>query len=127
LPRAAERLQAIGGSFTLHQGNFAGLQSVLAAEGLTQGDMVLADLGMSSMQVDDPERGFSYVRDGPLDMRMDRTRGRSAAQLPATISEPELAQALRTLGDEPEAEAIAAAIVAARQQQPLLRTGELVR
>src|SRR5947209_3799775 len=107
LPRAAERLQAVGGSFTLHQGNFAGLQGVLAAEGLTQGDMVLADLGMSSMQVDDPERGFSYVRDGPLDMRMDRTRGRSAAQLLASISEEELREALRELGDEPDARRIA--------------------
>jgi len=87
---------------------------------------VLADLGMSSMQVDDPERGFSYARDGPLDMRMDRSRGRTAAQLLATISEKDLAQALRDLSDEPEAEAIAAALVAAREQRPLLRTGEVV-
>lgn len=127
LPRAAERLQAIGGSFTLQQGNFAGLQGVLAAAGLTQVDMVLADLGMSSMQVDDPERGFSYVRDGPLDMRMDRTRGRSAAQLLATIAEEELREALRELGDEPDARRIAAAIVAARERAPLLRTSDLSR
>jgi 16S rRNA (cytosine1402-N4)-methyltransferase len=85
---------------------------------------VLADLGMSSMQVDDPGRGFSYVRDGPLDMRMDRSRGRTAAQVLNTIAEAELARALRELGDEPEAELIAAAIVRAR---PLERTTDLVR
>jgi 16S rRNA (cytosine1402-N4)-methyltransferase len=127
LPRARERLEAVGFPFRLHHGNFAGLPAVLAAEGLTAVDLVLADLGMSSMQVDDPERGFSYTRDGPLDMRMDRSRGRTAAQLLAAISQKELEQALRDLGDEPEAEAIAAAIVAARRQRPLLRTGELVR
>jgi 16S rRNA (cytosine1402-N4)-methyltransferase len=82
---------------------------------------------MSSMQVDDAERGFSYVRDGPLDMRIDRSRGRSAAELLATISEEELRQALTELGDEPEGQRIAAAIVAARQRQPIQRTQELAR
>jgi 16S rRNA (cytosine1402-N4)-methyltransferase len=82
---------------------------------------------MSSMQVDDAERGFSYVREGPLDMRMDRSRGRTAAQLLATLPESELAQALRELGDEPEAEHIAAALVAARQQRPLERTSDVSR
>src|SRR4051812_14974837 len=127
LSRARQRLEALGFPFTLHHGNFAGLPSLLAAEGLTAADAVLADLGMSSMQVDDPERGFSYVRDGPLDMRMDRSRGRSAAQLLATIAEAELREALSELGDEPAARPIAAAIVAARQQQPLERTGDLAR
>jgi 16S rRNA (cytosine1402-N4)-methyltransferase len=88
---------------------------------------VLADLGMSSMQVDDPERGFSYVRDGPLDMRMDRSRGRSAAQLLATISQADLARALRELGDEPDAERIAEAILAASQHGELVRTTDLAR
>jgi 16S rRNA (cytosine1402-N4)-methyltransferase len=127
LPRAREQLAALGLPFTLHQGNFAGLPAILAMEGLPAADLILADLGMSSMQVDDPERGFSYRRDGPLDMRMDRSRGRTAAQLLATISEPELSQALRDLGDEPEAERIAAALVAARKRGPLQRTGDLVR
>jgi 16S rRNA (cytosine1402-N4)-methyltransferase len=127
LPRARERLDDTGFPFTLHQGNFAGLPAVLAADGLEAADMVLADLGMSSMQVDDPERGFSYVRDGPLDMRMDRSRGRTAAQVLAAISEEELRQALRDWGDEPEAGRIAAAVVAARQKEPLERTGDLVR
>jgi 16S rRNA (cytosine1402-N4)-methyltransferase len=127
LPRARERLEATSLPFSLHHGNFAALPSILAAEGLAGVDGLLADLGMSSMQVDDPQRGFSYVRDGPLDMRMDRTRGRSAAQLLATISQADLAQALRDLGDEPDADRIAAAIVAARDREELTRTTDLAR
>jgi 16S rRNA (cytosine1402-N4)-methyltransferase len=127
LPRARERLEAVGHPFTLHQANFAGLETVLAAQGLPGVDVLLADLGMSSMQVDDPERGFSYVRDGPLDMRMDRSRGRTAADLLATIREQELAEALREIGDEPEAGRIAAAVVAARQRETLRRTRDLAQ
>jgi 16S rRNA (cytosine1402-N4)-methyltransferase len=115
LPRAHERLHSVGASFTVHHANFAGLPALVAAEGVAQVDGVLADLGMSSMQVDDPARGFSYARSGPLDMRMDRTRGRTAAQLLAELPPQELAQALRDLGDEPEAERIATAIVKARR------------
>jgi 16S rRNA (cytosine1402-N4)-methyltransferase len=126
LPRARERLEAVGLPFALHHANFAGLPGVLAAEGVAA-DVLVADLGMSSMQVDDPERGFSYVRDGPLDMRMDRSRGRTAAQLLATIAEADLARALRELGDEPEAERVAAALVLARRRQPLERTGDVAR
>ncbi len=127
LPHARERLAGLGLPFALHHGNFAGLPAVLAAEGVAAADMILADLGMSSMQVDDPGRGFSYVRDGPLDMRMDRARGRTAAEVLATIPEAELARALRELGDEPEAALVAAALVAARQRQPLERTGDVAR
>jgi 16S rRNA (cytosine1402-N4)-methyltransferase len=127
LQKARERLQPVGHPFSLHHANFASLANLLASEGLSGMDAVLADLGMSSMQVDDTERGFSYVRDGPLDMRMDRSRGRTAAQLLATISEQDLAQALRELGDEPDADRLAAAIVAARQRQALGRTTDLAR
>lgn len=127
LPRARERLTATGLPFSLHHSNFAALPSILASEGVAEVQAVVADLGMSSMQVDDAERGFSYVREGPLDMRMDRSRGRSAAQVLATISERELARALRELGDEPEAERVAAALVAARQQTPLERTSDVTR
>jgi 16S rRNA (cytosine1402-N4)-methyltransferase len=125
LPAAKARLDQTGLAFTLRHANFAGLLATLAAEGIEEVDGVLADLGMSSMQVDDAERGFSYVRDGPLDMRMDRTRGRPASELLATLPEAELAQALREFGDEPEAERIARAIVATRSQHPPQRTGEL--
>lgn len=124
LPKARERLETVGGQFALHHANFAALPTILAAEGIAAVDGLVADLGMSSMQVDDSQRGFSYVRDGPLDMRMDRSRGRTAAQFLSTIPEAELAGALRELGDEPDAERIAAAIVRAR---PLERTRDLVR
>ena len=83
---ARAKLDAFGGLFSLHHSNFAGLANVLAAEGVSQVDGLIADLGMSSMQVDDRDRGFSFMRDGPLDMRMDRTRGRTAAELLATLS-----------------------------------------
>jgi 16S rRNA (cytosine1402-N4)-methyltransferase len=127
LERARARLEAVGHPFSLHRANFAGLAAVLAAEGVPAADGLVADLGMSSMQVDDAGRGFSYRRDGPLDMRMDPSRGRTAAELLATLSEAELARALRELGDEPEAERLAAAVVAARGRAPIQRTGDLVQ
>jgi 16S rRNA (cytosine1402-N4)-methyltransferase len=126
LAEAGKRLGAVGPPFTLRQANFAGLPAQLAAEGLSGADAVLADLGMSSMQVDDAGRGFSYRRDGPLDMRMDPTRGPTAAELLATIAGADLERALHELGDEPESGRIAAAIVAARRTRTLLRTGDLV-
>jgi len=127
LPRARQRLETVGSNFSLHHTNFAALSTILGELNLTQVDGVLADLGMSSMQVDDAERGFSYVRDGPLDMRMDRTRGRSAAELLATISEAELTESLEELGDEPDAEKIAKLIVEARQREPITRTVQLAQ
>lgn len=128
LPQARGRLEEVGHPFALHHTNFAGLANVLTEEGLDGFDLLLADLGMSSMQVDDAERGFSYRRDGPLDMRMDRSRGQTAAELLATMHEHELFQALSELGDEPDAGKIASAIVRARKQdEPLTRTSDLVR
>jgi 16S rRNA (cytosine1402-N4)-methyltransferase len=127
LPKARERLDAIGHPFHLHHSNFAGLQQILASHGITHADAILADLGMSSMQVDDPERGFSYAREGTLDMRMDRSRGRTAAQILTTISKDELIEQLQTLSDEPDAERIAAAIVLARENAPITTTKELTR
>ena len=125
LPKARERLQNVGHPFHLHHSNFAGLEQVLAEHGIAQVDAVPADLGMSSMQVDDPARGFSYARDGALDMRMDRTRGRTAAQLIATISKEELIDQLQQIGDEPQAATIAAAIPEARAARPIATTKEL--
>ena len=125
LEPARPLLDAVGPNYRLHHSNFAGLANVLAAEGVEAVDGLLADLGMSSMQVDDPTRGFSFMRDGPLDMRMDRERGKSAAELLNTLSQEELAAAFRDLGDEPQAEAIAAAIVKERRSKPLERTTDL--
>ncbi len=127
LPRARERLAALGFPFALHHGNFAALPTILATEGVPAVDAVLADLGMSSMQVDDAERGFSYSRDGPLDMRMDRSRGRTAAQVLAAISAPELVRALREFGDEPDAERMAELLIEARDRGELQRTGDVAR
>jgi 16S rRNA (cytosine1402-N4)-methyltransferase len=125
LEGARERLTDISHPFSLHHSNFAGITNVLGELGIERVDAVLADLGMSSMQVDDADRGFSYSRDGPLDMRMDRSRGRSAAELLATISEDDLAGSLRELGDEPNAGVIALAVVKAREQEPITRTVQL--
>jgi 16S rRNA (cytosine1402-N4)-methyltransferase len=125
LPNARAKLETLGFPFHLHAGNFAGLPGVLAAAGVECVDGLLADLGMSSMQVDDPERGFSFMREGPLDMRMDRTRGRTAAELLNTMAAGELAEAFTELGDEPKAEAIAQAIVERRATEPLATTKQL--
>jgi 16S rRNA (cytosine1402-N4)-methyltransferase len=127
LTRANERLSQIGHPFSTHHMNFAGLPGVLAHEGIESVDVVLADLGMSSMQVDDAERGFSYVRDGPLDMRMDRTRGAPAWEVLARTIPEELANVLREFGDEPAANRLAPAIVTAARAGEIRRTGDLVR
>jgi 16S rRNA (cytosine1402-N4)-methyltransferase len=125
LDLARPKLDAIGGLYALHHSNFAGLQHVLTAEGVERVDGLIADLGMSSMQVDDRDRGFSFMRDGPLDMRMDRARGRTAAELLATLRAEELAACFRELGDEPRADEIAAAIVEERRTKAIDRTGVL--
>src|SRR5207245_2867738 len=74
-------LEAVGGTFALHHNNFAALPTVLAEAGVERADAVLADLGVASPQIDDPTRGFSYRRPGPLDMRMDPARGQTASAL----------------------------------------------
>jgi 16S rRNA (cytosine1402-N4)-methyltransferase len=110
LPRTEASLRAAGfgpDTFTTHRGTFAGLHQVLAREGLQQADVIVADLGVSSMQLDNPDRGFSYKEQGPLDMRMNPTRGESAAQLLARVSEEKLARLLEANADEPYADLIA--------------------
>ncbi|MCI0341859.1 MAG: 16S rRNA (cytosine(1402)-N(4))-methyltransferase RsmH [Planctomycetales bacterium] len=106
--------------------NFAALPRALAEAGLDAADVVLADLGVASPHLDDPARGFSYRKPGPLDMRLDPTRGRTAAELLATIPEPELARALQDLGDEEDADAVAREIVARRARAPIETTEDLV-
>jgi 16S rRNA (cytosine1402-N4)-methyltransferase len=105
--------------------HFAGLGHVLRDAGRDGCDVLLADLGASSMQLDDPTRGFSYKHDGPLDMRMDTRTPRTAADLLATLSAAELADAFRTITDEPDAERIAELIVARRSKHRLAHTRDL--
>jgi len=110
----------------LVQADFASLASVVAERGrgrAVQG--VLLDLGVSSPQLDEPSRGFSFAKDGPLDMRMDTTRGESAAEWLARVEERELSRVIFELGEERFARRIAAAIVAARVVQPITRTLQL--
>ncbi len=116
------RLKQAGLNVSTHHTNFAGLGAVLAKEGLTGVDVLLADLGVSSMQLDRPERGFAFKFDGPLDMRMDASRGKTAAEFLRDADETALAEILRDFGDEPQAAAVAAAIKADSPRT----TGELV-
>ncbi|MEO6435862.1 MAG: 16S rRNA (cytosine(1402)-N(4))-methyltransferase RsmH [Tepidisphaeraceae bacterium] len=114
-----------GASFTLHHSNFAGIDNVLAAEGIERVDAILADLGVASPQIDDPARGFSYRKPGPLDMRMDQSRGQPASVLIARMSEKEIAAALLELGDETDAAKIARLIIERRSEAPILTTQDL--
>jgi 16S rRNA (cytosine1402-N4)-methyltransferase len=126
LARTAERFAKDGVALSARHLNFAGAASAIAAEGLDGVDCLLADLGVSSMQLDRPERGFSFKTDGPLDMRMDRRRGLPASEWLATVDESELARVLRDHGEEPAAEAVARAIAArVASGPPLETTGEL--
>lgn len=125
LARTRARLEAAGFRLATYHCSFDALLGIAAAEGLAGFDVVLADLGVSSMQVDDPARGFSYKVDGPLDMRLDPGAGRTAADLLAGLPQWDLAASLRELSDEPDAEAIAAALVRERRRAPITRTAQL--
>ena len=110
LPRTEALLRAAGygpDACRVHHANFAGLPRILAAEGLGAADIIVADLGVSSMQLDDPARGFSYKDAGPLDMRMNPLRGEPAWELLARVSEEALAALLVENADEPHADEIA--------------------
>ena len=106
-------------------GGFAGLAAVLDAQGVATVDGVLMDLGVSSPQIDDASRGFSFRRDGPLDMRMDTTRGMTAADFLETATAGQLGEVIKNYGEERFAVQIAQAIVARRADGPLRTTGEL--
>lgn len=111
--------------FSIHHARFSELDRVLDAAGIGQVQGVVADLGVSSPQLDDPARGFALRGDGPLDMRMDPTRGVSAADWIATASEQELREAIAGYGEERFAQQVAKAVVAAREREPFLRTQQL--
>ena len=110
---------------TVHHAPFSQLQSVLHTLGLERVQGVLADLGVSSPQLDQAERGFSFRQTGPLDMRMDPSRGESAAVWLARASQEEISQVLQDYGEERFAWRIARAIVAARSEKPLESTSDL--
>ena len=126
LPRTVARLRAAGygpDTFIPRLGNFAGLPKALAEQGLASADVVLADLGVSSMQLDNPVRGFTYKEPGPLDMRMNPSKGEPASSLLARTDETELARLLTENADEPYAELIARILKA----QPVTTTHLLER
>jgi 16S rRNA (cytosine1402-N4)-methyltransferase len=122
-PEAAEAARALADArFTFFHSSFSGLSQVL---GDIRVNGMLFDLGVSSPQLDDPARGFSFRSDAPLDMRMDPTQGATAAQWLAEAQEQEIREVIRTYGEERFAKQIAAAIVAARRREPVVRTRQL--
>lgn len=110
---------------TLAQGDFADLDSIAADHQVRSVDGVALDLGISSLQLDDPSRGFSFRGDGPLDMRFDASEGQTAADIVNSWSEADLAALLRTYGEERRARGISAAIARRRTLQPITTTAEL--
>ncbi len=110
---------------TARQAPFSRLAEEAHACGFEAVQGVLFDLGVSSPQLDDPQRGFSFRHDAPLDMRMDPTSGESAAQWLARATEDDITEVIRTYGEERFARAVAKAVVAARSRQPIRTTGEL--
>ena len=107
------------------KGNHGDMAEILKREGIGEVDGILLDLGVSSPQLDEQGRGFSFRADGPLDMRMDRTRGLTAADLVRESSEEDLTNILRKFGEEPNARRIAKAIVCARGRRPVSTTLQL--
>ncbi|MEM8835623.1 MAG: 16S rRNA (cytosine(1402)-N(4))-methyltransferase RsmH [Planctomycetota bacterium] len=128
LERASDRVasEAPGVPIVPWQGNFAETPRKAREAGITA-HVVLADLGFASPHVDDPDRGFSFKRDGPLDMRYDRTRGESAADLVNRLPEPELAEIIRRFGEDRNANRIAAKIAREREASPMTSTMALAR
>lgn len=126
LELAGRRLAPFGDRFVGVHAVYDDVRAVLDRLGIPAVQGVLMDLGVSSLQLDEPERGFSYAQDAPLDMRMDPTTGPTAAEVLNTYDERDLVRVLRTYGEERFAPRIARSIVRARAKAPLERTGELV-
>lgn len=125
LPKTEARLRALGfpaESLLVKRLNYAGIAQLLAEVAPAGADVMLADLGLSSMQIDNPERGFTFKSDGPLDMRMNPERGQPASALLSHLSEAELARLLRDNADEPHADEFARAILKAQARHPLTTT-----
>ena len=124
---AKRRFARAGDAVTIVQGDFAELDIIVNGLGIPSVDCVALDLGISSLQLDDPLRGFSFRLDGPLDMRMDAGSGVTAADLVNTLGVDELAAVIRDYGEERFARPIATAVVAARKTAAVTRTGQLRR
>jgi 16S rRNA (cytosine1402-N4)-methyltransferase len=129
LARAAARLgvEIAAGRLLLRQGNFAEMETLAREAAFAPVDGVLLDLGLSSDQLADRARGFSFAGDAPLDMRFDPTHGAPAAELVNTLEEAELADVLWRYGEERRSRAIARRLVETRRRAPITRTGELAR
>ncbi len=128
LPKAEARLRGLGfppESLVVQRMNYAGVAQLIAAESPGGADVLLADLGLSSMQIDDPRRGFTFKFSGPLDMRMNPGRGLSAADLLTKLDKSKLAAILTENADEPHAEALASAILQMHGREPLTTTEDL--
>jgi 16S rRNA (cytosine1402-N4)-methyltransferase len=126
LALAGERLESFGDRFTAVHATFDQIPRALADLGLAHADGVLFDLGVSSMQLDVPERGFAYRDDAPLDMRMDPSSGATAADVLNTYPQAELTRVLREYGEERFASRISAAIVRERERAPFTTSARLV-
>lgn len=127
LAKAGERLQPFADRIHLVHTVYSGIREALDGLGIDRATAVLFDLGVSSMQLDEAERGFAYAQDAPLDMRMDRTSGATAATVLAEYSESELRRIFYEYGEEKLAPRYASRIVAARAEQPLERSSQLVQ
>lgn len=125
LAAAGRRLRPYAGRVVLRHTDFRRIPSILDGLGAVPVDGILVDLGVSSLQLDDPERGFSFRRDGPLDMRMDRSAPTTAADLVNSLLEGEIASILSRYGEEPAARRIARAIGRERRRAPITSTGRL--
>jgi len=125
LATAGARLQPFGDRVTLVHARFSEARAVLERLGMIPVDGFLVDLGVSSPQLDRPERGFSFRTDGPLDMRMDPTTGETAAELLRRVDEAELTRIIREQGEERHAARVARAIIEARRAGPVETTGKL--
>ncbi|TYL51090.1 16S rRNA (cytosine(1402)-N(4))-methyltransferase RsmH [Agromyces mariniharenae] len=123
---ARERLAAFGDRARFVHTVYDGIAEAIRSEGFDEVQGVLFDLGVSSLQLDRAERGFAYAKDAPLDMRMDSTRGRTAADVIAESSEQELRRIFQEYGEEKLAQRYARAIVRARAEEPITRSGQLV-
>jgi 16S rRNA (cytosine1402-N4)-methyltransferase len=127
LERTRNRLSKNNAPISFHHSNFAGIGNVLKKEGLAGCDIIFADLGVSSMQIDNPSRGMSYKHEGPIDMRMDARIKQTGADLLNTLSEEELSKAFFELSDEPDHRKIAEFIVNQRKVAPITQTEQLIR